>query len=375
MKSSTGEHYIALDHVRALAVFLVFSHHFLHGWLGLPVPYGYTPAFFPLSIVNQGHTGVALFMTLSGYLFAKLLDGKKVSYPAFFWNRFLRLFPLLIVVFIACGIQIYLKQGHTGYVIYLVMLKRGIYLPLMPNGLPSWPNGAWSIMAEIHFYLLLPLILFLGHKSKLFLPAIVLAAIILRTWLHHKYGQVHLLAYFTLVGRIDQFVLGIIAFNYRKMIANRHVLFLVGFTVFLLYYWQFDLQSGYEKSPLLSSPGALWIYLPTLEGLAYALLISYYDCTYQPANTGLSKVVGYIGAYSYSIYLLHFFVVFYLPALVSTYIMNISNFYVACAWSLFCFLLMLPIGYLSFRFIEAPFLKFRRRYFVVGGAPPVAVGG
>jgi len=30
-------------------------------------------------------------MTLSGYLFAKLLDGKRIKYGSFLWNRFLRL--------------------------------------------------------------------------------------------------------------------------------------------------------------------------------------------------------------------------------------------------------------------------------------------
>jgi len=33
---------------------------------------------------------------------------------------------------------------------------------------------------------------------------------------------------------------------------------------------------------------------------------------------------------------------------------------------------MLPIGYLSFRFIEAPFLKFRRRYTIAAEPPPIA---
>jgi peptidoglycan/LPS O-acetylase OafA/YrhL len=37
-------------------------------------------------------------MTLSGYLFAKLLDGKEVNYRNFFWNRAVRLLPLLAVV-------------------------------------------------------------------------------------------------------------------------------------------------------------------------------------------------------------------------------------------------------------------------------------
>ena len=364
MKSSTGEFYVALDHMRALAVLMVFSFHFLHGWVGGLVPFGYAPDVVPLVLFTQGHTGVALFMTLSGYLFAKLLDGKQVSYPAFFWNRFLRLFPLLIVVFIACGIQIYVTKGHTSFVIYMAMLRHGFYLPLMPNGMPAWPNGAWSVTAEMHFYLLLPVILWLARKSKWLLPAIVAAAIALRLGIHQERGTVQTLAYFTLVGRIDQFVLGILAFNCRKWIAGRHWLFALGFSAFLLFYWQFDVMAAYGKSTSLLSPGAAWIYIPTLEGLAYGLLISYYDSTYQPANTGFSKFVGYIGAYSYSIYLLHFFIVFQLPGLVTRNIMPIHNFYLAFAWSLVCFLLMMPIAWLSFRFIEAPFLAFRRRYIV-----------
>lgn len=44
--------------------------------------------------------------------------------------------------------------------------------------------------------------------------------------------------------------------------------------------------------------------------------------------------------------------------------MDITNFYVACTWALGLFVLMVIPGYLSYRFIEAPFLKFRRSYFV-----------
>ena len=77
MKSSTGQYFIALDHIRAVAALLVFIWHFSHAASGYPVPFEFTPSFFPLAIFDEGHTGVALFMTLSGYLFAKLLDGKR----------------------------------------------------------------------------------------------------------------------------------------------------------------------------------------------------------------------------------------------------------------------------------------------------------
>ena len=42
--------------------------------------------------------------------------------------------------------------------------------------------------------------------------------------------------------------------------------------------------------------------------------------------------------------------------------MDISNLYPALAWSALFFALMLAPAHLSFRYIEAPFLKYRRRY-------------
>ncbi|HKB84126.1 MAG TPA: acyltransferase, partial [Burkholderiales bacterium] len=74
--------------------------------------------------------------------------------------------------------------------------------------------------------------------------------------------------------------------------------------------------------------------------------------------------MGRIGEYSYSIYLLHFFIVFRAARFVHEQVMDISNFYLACLWALVFFFLMMPVGYLSYRFVEAPFLKLRKRYIV-----------
>jgi peptidoglycan/LPS O-acetylase OafA/YrhL len=42
--------------------------------------------------------------------------------------------------------------------------------------------------------------------------------------------------------------------------------------------------------------------------------------------------------------------------------MDISNFYLACAWGLAFFMLMLVPAALSYHFIELPFFRFRRNY-------------
>ena len=149
MKSSTGQYFQALDHVRALAAFTVFAWHFMHfndGHLAAPLA-------FPLSFFTEGHTGVALFMTLSGYFFAKLLDGRDFSFLPFLWNRFIRLAPLMAVIMLLVGLQ----RWYTGTLYlpgYLNELRMGFLIP-------SWPNGGWSITVELHFYVLLPVLLWL----------------------------------------------------------------------------------------------------------------------------------------------------------------------------------------------------------------------
>ena len=210
MQPSSGQHFIALDHVRALAAFMVVAWHFTHG----PVTLDYVPTIFPFSVLDEGHTGVALFMTLSGYLFAKLLDGKSIDYRAFIWNRVLRLFPLLVVVILIVGIMKFVSgESLSGYAAFIA---RGALFP-------SLPNGGWSITVEFHYYAILPLFLWMLTKSKFWPLSIIVAAIALRIYLYHERGEIQSLAYFTIIGRIDQFALGMLVFQFRTYLAHRHV--------------------------------------------------------------------------------------------------------------------------------------------------------
>ncbi len=353
MRSTSGQHFIALDHVRALAAFMVFTWHFTHNVTGYPVPFGYVPGFFPLALLDEGHTGVALFMTLSGYLFAKLLDGKSIRYSAFIWNRVLRLLPLLLVVMLVVGIS----QHRHDLSVYCLTLLQGIVLP-------KWPNGGWSIAVEFHYYLILPLFIWMIKKSK-WLPLVLISGVFLiRILIYTYYSQVQEASYYSIIGRIDQFALGMILFNCRNFFIGKHLLALGLFLSFCMYFWFFDRIGGYYQNPSYPSTSPIWIIMPTIEAVAYAILIAWYETSFQPAVVGISAWIGKIGEYSYSIYLLHFFIVFKAPYFIQKHIMDISNFYVACFWSFITFIGMMPIGYLSYRFIEAPFLKYRKRYII-----------
>ena len=348
MKSSGGEHFLGLDHVRALAACLVFSWHFTHYYNGYPVAFASAPTVFPLAIFDEGHTGVGLFMTLSGYLFAKLLDGKDVHFPSFLWNRFLRLAPLMFLVLAYFG-------DWSDPVGELYRLFAGLNLSALPNGL-------WSVMVEFHFYLVLPLLLRGFRQFRMAGFVILAVTITLRIALYAYFGEIQSWSYWTIIGRIDQFVLGIAAFGCSDMLRGKHLIagaVAIGFTAF---YWLFDYSGGFYGMPTYPSPSLIWIILPTVEGAAYALLIAYYDRSFAPRNTGASWLIGLAGSYSYSIYLLHFFFVFTAAIFIHEHVMDISNFYLALGWALLCFIAMIPIGYLSFRFVESPFLRYRKRY-------------
>jgi peptidoglycan/LPS O-acetylase OafA/YrhL len=356
MRSSTGQHWVALDHVRAFAAFLVFTWHFTHGESGAPVPFEGAPALFPLALLDEGHCGVALFMCLSGYLFAKLLDGREIDYKAFFWNRMVRLAPLLILVLLFDTILTTLANGSWAFLVYLRVVAMGFVMPFLPLD-----NGAWSIVIEAHFYVLLPLLLILSRRSAAALPLCLCLAVALRALLWGFGQDVQQLAYWTLIGRIDQFLLGMLAWRYRGLIARRHgpaALILVGFAAA---YYAFDLAGGFfQAGP--GVPSLLWVFWPTVEALGWASLIAYYDGGFTPRADGVSGAVARIGTYSYSIYLLHFYFVFRAAGLIDRHVMSLSNFYVACGWSLLCFAAMIPIGRLSYRCVEQPFLRLRRRY-------------
>lgn len=358
MKSTSGEHFIALDHVRAIAAMLVFSWHFMHALHGSPVPFEGAPIWGPLVLFDEGHVGVALFMTLSGYLFAKLLDGKKVLFRLFFFNRLLRLMPLLLVVLMVNVAAEAVRHGSLEAAYrYAMTLPRGLVLP-------TWPNGGWSITVELHFYLLLPLLLLLLRRTPRSLWLVLIVAIVLRAGYRGWAGEVQSLAYATIFGRIDQFVLGILAYHHRAHLVGQHARVACIAVAFMTIYWWFDQQGGFFLQPHYPSPSPIWVILPTVEGLAWGALIAWYEGSFRPGTGWLSRRFVALGQYSYSIYLLHFFFVFALADWIHKNVLDLSSLYVALPVSILLFVAMTPMGYLSMHLVEKPFLKLRKRYTV-----------
>jgi peptidoglycan/LPS O-acetylase OafA/YrhL len=142
-----------LDHLRTLAIILVFVYHY--GYL-FPHPE------WTNRIGKFGWTGVDLFFVLSGYLiasqlFAGIIKGYPIPLRIFFLKRFFRIIPAYLVV-----VTIYFlfpalreREGLAPIWKYLTFTQN-IGLDLSTQGAFS---HAWSLCIEEQFYLCMPLIL------------------------------------------------------------------------------------------------------------------------------------------------------------------------------------------------------------------------
>jgi peptidoglycan/LPS O-acetylase OafA/YrhL len=347
MRSSTGLYVSRLDHMRALAAFLVYCWHFLH----IKIPYEMVPTFMALSLFEEGHAGVALFMTLSGYLFAKIMDGRKIDFGRFYRNRLLRLVPLLSVVLLYWALrgQVSLEGFVKGFLSF-----------------PTWPPGTWSIVVEFHFYLGFPLLLVLQRVHRIWpLIAVLAISIALRTLLWQAYGEVQWLSYWTIIGCIDLFVLGMLWHELagKQLIKAWPGLVAGGSLIAIIGLWHaFNGMGGFYGLGGYPSSSAIWIVIPTLQGLLFGALIAGYERMAVKIPGMLDRGLARTGEVSYSIYLVQFIVYPTLGKYCGLLGFDLGNFSVAMALAVATFPVIVLISNLTYELIEKPFLRWRRAY-------------
>lgn len=338
---------LRLDHIRACAAFLVFNWHFLH----FPSSATYVGSSWSiLPLLSEGHTGVSLFMVLSGYLFSKIIDNKYIIYHKFIAKRLIRLFPLLMCMLILQFIIFSVNGGNFS--VYWKDVICGLIMPTLPN-------GGWSITTEFHFYIILPFLIVVLRKNPSYLFCVIFALITTRFIIYFLNGTVQWLAYWTIVGRGDQFIFGIIGFRFRLILLENARFVIALFVAFILFYTYFHSIGGWLQTAF--SP--IWIVMPTVEGIVYGAIIACYDNSNFFSKGKLSEFVGLIGKVSYSIYMWHFFIVFAAATFIDQRISTISDNFAGLPWSLLTFLAFFPLAWLSYMIIERPFSKIRISYF------------
>jgi peptidoglycan/LPS O-acetylase OafA/YrhL len=145
----------------------------------------------------------------------------------------------------------------------------------------------WTIIVEFQFYVIFPFLLsFVDKYGIKYLFGLILLAVSLRWGGWYTQNTVQKLAYWTIFGRIDQFLMGMVGcelfFRYPRIIGRLPILLLL-VAAWLVLCHRFNATGGFYDNPAYPSPSSIWIYLPTLEGAFYALIIT--SCSgLRPAN-------------------------------------------------------------------------------------------
>ncbi|MDI3405003.1 acyltransferase family protein [Streptomyces cavernicola] len=363
---------MSVDHLRAFAALLVLLYHGTYellneidkghaGRLYADNPFG--------ALVVEGHTAVTLFMVLSGFIFTIGTLGKDIHYGRFIGNRVLRIFPLYLVL-IVMGVGAYRADADLLSVVQSLVglgnLSGALHLGSVSH---MW----WAIAVELQFYLLFPLLSrILTRRGPLALIQLTAAVAVIRALVWFSGGgkiSAQDLVYYSLAGRIDQFLFGMLAawlFVHHRERFRSPAKVLVASALALVTIWAFNRSHAYAEGRTVR---LVWV---DVEGFVWALLVLTYVATVT-STCLVSRAVAKFGEMSFSVYLLHFLVITVFLAR-NRWIEPTGN----PVWDAFLTTVLgvlpvsLAIAVVTFHGIERPFLRWRRAYLGTDDRPRIA---
>jgi len=355
MRSLQTPYLERLDHLRLLAAALVVCFHAFHRHVG-----NLRPDNPLLSLIDEGHTGIGLFMVISGFIFTVITHGVQVQYWGFLRNRAIRIYPLFLFgVFLTLTISTYNEHANYGLATFLEWV-----IPFRASSVSSSTHFVqlWTIWVEFQFYLVFPFLkAFADRHGARYLLGWILLLVALRAAIFLLYGSVRFVAYESIFGRLDQFLVGMLAAGLWLARPGRfgHPLHLVlaALAALAAVHWM-NRQGGHVRLD-----AAWWIAWTTLEALVWAwVALAWLDFRHRPWPAFERALAG-LGAMSFSIYVMHNFVLAVIDRGLGPLPLAADPVRAAALNAL---LVALPLAVLAawptYRLIERPFLALRGRY-------------
>ncbi|WP_181952929.1 acyltransferase family protein [Achromobacter ruhlandii] len=346
-----------LDHLRFIAAALVVYYHSHTDAFGLG-----RSSYNPLrAFIEQGHTGVALFMVLSGYLLTSIGWGKHLNYFEFMRNRLLRIYPLylLCVIFMLTG----WKDSYT------FEQALSLFFPFV-NGLAHVQLPAfghlWTIAVELQFYMVFPFLLLFATKYG---PRYLFGVLAIFLFFKYAYwswnGTVTNAGYLTLLGRMDQFLVGMMLAIFAKKFVKP------GFTLSPLYFVLSVAVLGGVMAWFGGNGGLVgklgssifMVFWFTIEALIWGVLILTYAHAKFSIPTPIDAPLARLGQLSFSMYCLHYVVIGVTKSLWAPTGMHqgsLGNLLVHV--SMLTIPAVVAVCMVTYGVIEEPFLKLRKKY-------------
>lgn len=352
-----------LDGLRFFAFLLVFIHH--HSFFS-KIPYA--------SILHtHGWIGVDLFFALSAFLFAQLLIAEfnktgTINFRKFYIRRIFRIWPIYFL-FIGFSLAFNVFYGSIGEnigirIIGLLTFSDNIMTAIYGYNPMPYIAHLWTITYEEQFYIFVPIIILLLVRSS-FKRKIILLFTILIFFNGIRFVFIannipHPAIWVLPITHFESIVLGIVIgfggfdFLFRKIDPLMIALFGVFFFILLSF-------------------------LPNLDDISYQLMLSY---TFVGISTSMAlfsvlnskyliklfsnNILVFLGKRSYGLYVYHLLGNAFAYYVAEKLKIMPSNSLACFVFSLF-FTILASI--ISYKIIETPFLKLKRKFEVVVSRP------
>jgi peptidoglycan/LPS O-acetylase OafA/YrhL len=344
--------YNNFDLIRLFAACQVAFRH-SYGWLHLPKNEWIRTA---LDIIEM-FPGVPIFFFISGFLISRSFE-RNSNIKQYFRNRFLRLFPGLIV----CGfvsVCIVFSSGYLGTVnttissvVFWIIAQISFFqfydAPFLSKYGSGNTNGVlWTIYIEIQFYISIPILYYLANKTKfknrkfdILIIFIAFFFMLLQTFIESfRYSSlVGRTLDFTFIPFFYMFLVGVIfQRNYKffyRFLSNKFIYLMIFYlAIYFILDHYFKIREGNRIEPIL---------FIILSCLIFSAAYSFRELSHKLLN---SFDISY-GIYIYHMVIVNLFMYFGLTKQFGYYLL--------------CIVIILIMAILSFKFIERPCMKYKK---------------
>lgn len=276
-------------------------------------------------------------------------------------NRVLRIFPLFVVMFVVAT-----SVGRDAFrpadALYLLFSNLGE----APTSNSFITGAAWSISIEFTFYMVFPFLArFAIQYGAGWLVRLIALWLLLRCGAYFVTENATHMYYSTLLGRFDQFLVGMLCamlVKHLRVLRERRLSAawpLAAAIAIVLILGLLGTQASYQL-PQPKQP--VWAVWGTLEALMWGAAVIAYSCWRGALPKLPAMLLSGLGEVSYSFYLLHGVVLFIFAHFTLPFFEK-WNWRVGMGLlMLTLFPLCLGVARLSYQVIERPWLQMRGRY-------------
>jgi peptidoglycan/LPS O-acetylase OafA/YrhL len=365
-----------IDALRGIAALSIFIYH-IYGTIGIITNWAYPIQILPERFIDLTLAGIPLFFILSAFTLYLSLDsraGEKRKFSKFYLRRFFRIAPLFYLLLIIVVLDsLIIQKAVPSWQDILVNFT--FTFNLVPQYSMSLFSDGWTVGVEMLFYIVLPLVfirvnnirrsiaLFIGiywlSKEIRWLLGTIIGENIMMSTNYDFYNFSHW-AYIFSIGVICYLIYKLYLPKIRREYRAPAAFSMLLSSLIILFVFINNLPLALALSDLYE-PLSILTGLQAMSSVAFVLLIL--SLSLNPNRLIVNRFTRFFGTISYSLYLIHPFIV---EPLKPIYVYIYGHTIYSTDLSLFlCILLTLlivtPVSLLIYHLIERPGIRMGKK--------------